>query len=55
MVVHLYTEQTDSGKEFICLKRDWIRGLIYSYARPEPKTLLGTRSDLDSCIDSNHT
>lgn len=31
-------------------KRDWIRGLIFSYARPEAGTLSGTPSDLDSCI-----
>lgn len=42
------------GKKSFCLKRDWIRGLIYSYAGPEAKTLLGTPSDLDRCSINIH-
>jgi hypothetical protein len=41
-MILMYAEQTNSGKEFVCFKRDWIRGLIFSYAGSDPRLFLGT-------------
>jgi hypothetical protein len=46
-VVHIEAEQAGSGKGRCLLeKRDWIRGLIFSYAGPEPE-LFPDHSDPD--------